>query len=962
MENYTKLQSKYIEEIQSNVTIYSHNKTKARVCIMENDDTNKVFSIAFRTPAINDAGLTHILEHSVLCGSKKYPVKDPFVELLKSSLNTFLNAMTFPDKTMYPCASVNDKDFKNLMSVYMDAVFYPEIYNHEEIFMQEGWHYHILDKNDPITYNGVVYNEMKGAFSDPQQVLFRNILHSVFPNNCYQYESGGYPKYIPTLSYEEFKNFHSKFYHPSNSYIMIYGNCDMAERMEWLDKEYLSKFDRIDFDTTIKYQRPFDAPVYVTDYYPIGKEEPKENKTFLSYNVVLPTTLDTKLTLAMDILVQALLDVPGAPLKEALIKANLGSDVDYSFDDGLIQPMLTIAVSGSNPDKESDFIRVINKTLAKMVNNGLDKSIFESIINFSEFKAREKAFSSRSPKGLDIEMVCLSSWLYSDEQPFSKLEILKYFKELREDLKGNYFEKLIETYILANNHKSYVRLEPSYDCLDKDLEEDRVKLLEYKNSLSDSELEALINRNKELIKYQSEPSTKEALDTLPKLELKDIDLEPEEYKLEVIDDEYKLLYSDYYINDITYFRYYFDISHMKNADLLYLELYMHLLVDMSTKNHSYSELGQIIKNNTGGLNGTILPFTDLKGECKLYAAFSFSALASKAKLSNDLCYEIMTATDFSDTVRLREKLVEIKSMLDMSVVQRGHVAALNRALSHVNELNNKKECLLGIDYIDFISDLVKSYDSKKDEIVARLSMIRSEVFAKDNLIVGFTGSRDELNSLKPLMDEFYNKLPNKAIVNKEEFKPSMANEALTSQFNVNFVARGFNMDRDFNGAMSVLSNALSMDYLWQRVRVHGGAYGCMINMAPSGVVGLTSYRDPHIKSTLEAYDGISEFIDSLVITDEDLLKYKIGAFGASQSVMHDKDKADAARMIYLRGDTHEHRKQIREEIVKATKEDLKNISSMFKDGLRNSPVCVIGNEAKINSEKELFDTIRPLTK
>ena len=363
MKNYTKVTSKFIDEIQSNVTIYRHNKTNARICTIENDDNNKVFSIAFRTPPINDGGLTHILEHSVLCGSKKYPVKDPFVELLKSSLNTFLNAFTFPDKTMYPCASQNEKDFKNLMSVYMDAVFYPQIYTHEEIFMQEGWHYHILDEKDPLVYNGVVYNEMKGAFSDPQQILFRNLLHSLYPDTAYGFESGGDPEFIPDLTYEEFKNFHSKFYHPSNSYIFLYGNCDMEERMNWLDEAYLSDFDAIDFDTTIELQKPFLAPVSQTGYYPIAKEMPLENKTFLSYNVAFPSTLDAKLMIATSILVDVLLNVPGAPLKQALIDAQLGADVMAEFDDGLLQPLLGIIVVNSDENKEQKFIDLVDSTL-----------------------------------------------------------------------------------------------------------------------------------------------------------------------------------------------------------------------------------------------------------------------------------------------------------------------------------------------------------------------------------------------------------------------------------------------------------------------------------------------------------------------------------------------------------------------------------------------------------------------
>ena len=424
MKNYTKLQTKFIEDIQSNVTIYKHNKTNARICTIENDDNNKVFSIAFRTPPINNGGLTHILEHSVLCGSKNYPVKDPFVELIKGSLNTFLNAFTFPDKTMYPCASKNLKNFKNLMSVYMDAVFYPQIYKYEEIFMQEGWHYHILNEEDPITYNGVVYNEMKGAFSDPQQVLMRNIMHSLFPETPYGLESGGDPKYIPDLDYNEFLNFHKKFYHPTNSYIFLYGDCDMEERLNWLDEAYLKDFDAIDFNTEVPYQKPFDKPQYIKEYYPIPKEQSLENKTYLSYNVALPTTLDTKKMIATSILVDTLLNNPGAPLKQNLIDAKLGADVYAYFDDGLLQPILSVMIMNSNEDNEEKFINLLNEKLNSYLQNGLDHEALLSLIQYAEFKVREGKFSYM-PKGLEIEMTALSSWLYDENQPFHKLENLK---------------------------------------------------------------------------------------------------------------------------------------------------------------------------------------------------------------------------------------------------------------------------------------------------------------------------------------------------------------------------------------------------------------------------------------------------------------------------------------------------------------------------------------------------------
>lgn len=962
MKNYTKLSSKYIEEIQSNVTVYQHDKTNARICTIENNDSNKVFSIAFRTPPINSTGLTHILEHSVLCGSKNYPVKDPFVELLKSSLNTFLNAFTFPDKTMYPCASKNDNDFKNLMSVYMDAVFYPRIYEYEEIFMQEGWHYHIENESDPITYNGVVYNEMKGAFSDPQQVLFRTLMHSLYPDTPYGFESGGDPKYIPDLSYEQFKDFHSKFYHPTNSYIFVYGDCDMEERLNWLDEAYLSKFDKIEFNTEIPYQKPFDRPKYVTEYYPIAKEDSKENKTFLSYNVAFPTTLDTKLMLATALLVSALFNTPGAPIKQALIDAKIGQDVDVMFDDGLLQPLLSIMVINSNPEKEEELINLVNNEIKKTIENGINKDLLKSLLNFAEFKARERAFSPYMPQGLEVEMTCLNSWLYSEDQPYNKLEVLNYYKELKELLETDYYESILEKYILNNNHKSFVKLVPDDTILEKNQIELAKKLEDYKNSLSEDELKALITKNVELKKYQSEVSTPEELQTLPKLKLEDINENPEEYQLEVLKGDYDTLLSDYPTNDIAYVKYYFDISHISKEELLSINLFTELFTHLSTDKNTYQEINQFIQNNTGGMGCRVQSLKTIDKEAKLYLVFDFSALTENVKASNNLLVEIISATNFKDEKRLYERLCELKATLEMSVVNRGHQVALTRALSYIDESNMNKDAILGISFIDFISKITNNFDSVKADLISKLEAIKDKYISKENLVLGFTGSREQLTSLKPVFDDLYNSLNDHKKFENTKFEKNILNEGIKGQFDVNFVARVGETNCKYHGGLMALQNALSMDYLWMQVRVHGGAYGCMMFIDPSGLVGFTSYRDPNIERTNEVYEGVVDFISNMNPSDEDLLKFKIGAIGSSDAVMHIKDKAESARSCYLRGLSYDARKKNRKDLLSVTQEELRSFAGMFKDALEQNVICVIGNEDKVLNAKDLFKNIRNITK
>lgn len=961
MKNYTKLQTKFIEDIKSNVTVYEHNKTGARVCTIENDDNNKVFSIAFRTPPINNGGLTHILEHSVLCGSKNYPVKDPFVELIKGSLNTFLNAFTFPDKTMYPCASKNDKDFKNLMSVYMDAVFYPQIYAHEEIFMQEGWHYHILDENDAITYNGVVYNEMKGAFSDPQQVLIRNIMHSLFPDTPYGLESGGDPKYIPDLNYEEFKEFHSKFYHPTNSYIFLYGDCDMEERMNWLHEAYLKDFDKIDFNTEIPYQEPFKEACHTTEYYPIPEGTPKDGKTFLSYNVAFPSTLDTKKMIATNILVNVLLNNPGAPLKQTLIDANLGADVAAMFDDGLLQPILAIIVMNSNEEKEEEFINLVNKSFEDILNIGLDHEALLSLIKYAEFKVREGKFSYM-PKGLEIEMTALSSWLYDEAQPFNKLENLKYYEELKQDVYNGYFEDIIKECIINNTHKSYAKLVPSYTCAEEKEQALTDKLAKYKESLSKEELASLIEKNKALQVYQSTPSTPEEIATLPKLGLEDLNPNPEIFNLEVIDGDYTSLVSDYFTNDISYVTYSFDISKMSLSDLPYVKLLTDLCCHLNTSTKSFQEINQLIQKNTGGVAATTSVITTVDNECKTYLDFKFSATKELTGFASELVLDLIKNTDYHNEKRFFERLSEIKTEQEMGIANRGHVVGLVRSASYFDETMAVRDTLDGLGYADFIMDLFNNWNDNKETIMNKLDTIISEVTAKGNFLVKFTGTKNQFIEIKNVFDDFYSNLNDECKKYSSEFKPVVLNEGIKTQYDVNYVARSGKYSLPFDGGLNVLSNALSLDYLWMQVRVHGGAYGCMLQIQPNGIIGFTSYRDPNLERTNKVYEDVVEYISNMNPSEDDLLKYKIGAIGSMDPVLHVSDKGAKAQRDYLAGLTYDIRKKRRLETLSTTVSDLRGFAKYFEEALSVKHICVVGNANKVEEAKELFDATRNLIK
>ena len=959
MKNYKQIEEKFIDEINSNVIVYEHIKTKARIVTMKNDDPNKVFLIGFRTPPIDSTGLTHILEHSVLCGSKKYPIKDPFSELIKSSLNTFINAFTFPDKTCYPFASVNEKDFKNLMDVYLDAVFYPRIYTNKEIFMQEGWHYELNNVDDPIVYNGVVFNEMKGAFSDPEQVLYRNIMHSLYPDTPYGLESGGDPRFIPDLTYEKFLDFHSKFYHPSNSYIYIYGDIDMEERLDYLDKEYLSKFDHIDFDTKVPYQKDFIKPRYEKYNY---QAEQLDNRTFLSYNVSFPSTLDVKLILATKILLNNILLTPGARLKQVLIDANIAEDVDAIFDDSLLMPMLSIVASNSNSDLEEKFIKIIDDELKKILSEGLDKEALLANIKYFEFKAREDLFSARMPKGLNIILRSLDSYLYDDNAVYSKLIELKYYDELKEDLKTNYFENIIEKYILNNNHKAYVKLMPDLKYSEAEANRVAKKLDEYKKSLTKEEIEDLVKMNINLHQYQDKPSTKEELDTLPKLSLEDIKMEPEKYNLDVIDKKYKLLFSNYHTNDILYVKYYFDISNMNYDDLRYVGLYTDLLINLSTDKYNYYEINQMIQGLSGGMSAfvnVINNYVDNKLITNL--TFSYSALTENVDKVQELLENVIYKTNFNDFKRLKERLLELKNSLSMGISNNGHRFAARRALSYISEEEYINEKLGGIDYLDFLTDICNNFDNIKNDLANRLNNV-SKLLSKDNLTVGVTGNEKMLDKTINVFDNFYNNLNDKVNYNKESFKPEIKNEAFKAPFDVLFNARVGKYSQPYNSGVQVLLNSISNDYLWIEVRVKGGAYGVMPQIRKDGYLVFVSYRDPNIKSTFDAYLNTPSFIDKFNPDDEGLLQYKIGTLGNYILVLHNKDKADFARICYFKNISYEMRQKDINDIINVKVEDFKKFKEIFIEAMKEKAIVTIGNKDKIEANKDLYNNIRNLNK
>lgn len=964
-KNYEIIKEQELKDINSFGTLLKHKKSGARIFLIKNDDENKSFCIGFRTPPYDDTGLPHILEHSVLCGSRKFPVKEPFVELMKSSLNTFLNAMTFPDKTIYPVASCNDKDFRNLIDVYMDAVLYPNIHSKEEIFKQEGWHYELESKDDEIIYNGVVYNEMKGAFSSPDAILERESNHSLFPDTAYGVESGGDPEFIPTLSYENFKEFHKKYYHPSNSYITIYGNCDMDDLLKWLDEEYLSNFDKIDIDSSITIQKPFVNMKEKKVLYPVTEEQGVENKALLSYNVALPANINNEELMAFDILAQVLLLSAGAPLKKALLNNNIGDVITGSFDNSILQPVFSIIAKNANEEDKDRFVCQIEKCLQEFVNKGIDKNILEAAINNYEFKIREADFGGAS-KGIVYTINCLNTWLYDDNNPFTSFDFSKAFNILKGNINNNYFENLIKKYLLNNNHKTVIICAPSIEF--QTLKENKIKeeLLKFKQSLSDKEIEQIIESTKALKNYQASLDTKKNLDTIPSLKKEDIpvDVAPISNELQIIENV-KVLWHNFPTNKIAYMRLLFNIKNISSELVPYLGFFTKLFATLDTDKHSYETLEQEILSNTGGISGGIIsPVSNV--ECKSYFLVTASCLYNKIEYVLDLIKEICLSTNYDMKSRIKEILDMSLNSMQQSFVNNGHVKSLVRSLSYTEENQYYTDIVNGVSYYELLSEILKDYDSKYDELVLILKQLSKQILNKENLILSFTGTADGYEEFVKYASTFINYLPNKHERKIGfKFKEDKKNEAFKAPIDVQFVALTGNYKKaglPYTGALKVFENIISTDYLWQNVRVLGGAYGCMCEFSDNGSSYFVSYRDPNLEKTYDVYKGVVKYLKRFKATEEEMLKFIIGAVGNYDFPKSPSNKGFRSLVAFLTNKTIDDFKFEKYQIINTKVNDIKNIAAYVEAIILQNNICVIGNENKINEASNLFKVCKPLFK
>jgi Zn-dependent M16 (insulinase) family peptidase len=960
---YELLGQEELTDIHSNGYLLRHKKSGAHIALVENDDENKVFYIGFRTPVNDSTGVPHIIEHTVLCGSDKYPLKDPFVELVKGSLNTFLNAMTYPDKTVFPVASTNDKDFENLMDVYMDAVFHPNIYKHEEIFKQEGWHYEMESEDSDLTLNGVVYNEMKGAFSSPDDVLQREIFNSLFPDTTYHYESGGDPKVIPTLTYEAFLDFHKRYYHPCNSYIYLYGDMDMEERLEYLDQEYLSKYDYFELDSEIQVQKAFEKPLEITKEYSISSGEDTNGQTYLSMNFVVGSVLDQKLYQAFDALDYALINSPGAPVRQALLDAGIGKDITGGYDSGTLQPIFSIVAKGAEESQKDDFIRIIMETLKKM-REGLNHDALRAAINSSEFRYREADFGSY-PKGLIYGLNMLDSWLYDRQQPFMHMHAIEVLSELMKQVDSGYFEELVQKYFLENQHVSILVVKPQPGLTSKEDEALKKRLEEYKQTLSEAEIQKIVADTKALREYQQKPETQEDLEKIPLL--KRSDLRKEVRSLHIHEEkagDIKVLHHAIETNGIHYLDLVFKISNVTREDIPRLGFLSDIIGLIDTENYGYHDFANEVNIHTGGMNAQLKIYPQRDGDITLTWEARTKFIFENLEKATGLLEEMLFRSDFSDKKRIHDLLKQNISRLELKFQTAGHTAAALRAASYYSPAAALADESSGIAYYQYLKDFENDFDHKVEVFTNRIQVLLKSILRKENLMVDVTGNATALKQVQNYVPSFLGNLyetpvePCDLVVNCTK-----KNEGFQNAAQIQYVARSGDFKKvgyEYSGVMKVLKVILGYDYFWQKVRVEGGAYGCMSNFVREGRISFVSYRDPNLENTYEVFEKTPEYLRDFHVDERTMTKYIIGTISNMDTPLTPYQKGVRGLTAYMTDISMDMLQKERDQVINVTAEDIRALADVVADTMAQGYLCVIGNEDKIQEQKEMFQEVKPL--
>jgi len=956
-KKFTLLQEQTIPELDATVHYYVHKRTGARLLSVINDDENKVFSINFRTPPKDSTGVAHILEHSVLNGSEKYPVKDPFVQLRKGSLATFVNAFTYPDKTCYPVASQNIQDFYNLIAVYMDAVFHPLL--SEQTLMQEGWHFELNDPSEPLTYKGVVFNEMKGAYSSPDGVLGTQVRNSIFPKHVYGVVSGGDPRHIPDLTYEAFKSFHETYYHPSNSFIFFYGNDDPENRLELIEK-YLKPYKKLRVKSKIPLKKPFKRAKKVQDAYDAGQDADIRKKHYLTVNWALPDTSDPVMNFSLRILGHILIGTPASPLKKALLDSGLGEDLaGIGLESSLRQIIFSVGLKGTRTRDAKKIERLILNTLENLVREGIDPDMIAAAINTIEFRLRENN-TGGFPRGIALMLRSLTTWLHDDD-PIKLLAFEASLSDIRARLAndGRYFEKLIQAHLLDNTHRTTLRFKPDPELGRRFDEDEKARLGKIREALTEQQLDEIAEKTRQLKEHQETPDSEEALATIPVLRLEDLEKQGKTVPIEVTEtQEAKVLYHDLFTNGIVYLDLGFDLHALPRELLSLTEIFARALLEMGTETEDYVKLSQRIGKSTGGISGTAVAATVIGSRESLAKLFlrGKATVQQSAKLLNIL-QDILLTAKFDNRERLKQIVLEEKAGLESSLVPQGHIYVNQRLRAQFIESGWVKEQMSGISYLFALRDLEKAIDKKWSSVLENLEAMREALINRKALLCNVTVDSANWDTFKPQLDAFLPALPSRDTkLSAFNIQPVQTKEGLTIPAQVNYVGKGANLydlGYEYDGSAEVIVSYLRTAYLHEKIRVQGGAYGAFSVLDDaSGMFTYLSYRDPNVAATLENFDKAPAFLkglDSSRLSDNELTKAIIGAIGDIDAYQLPDAKGYTSMLRYLTHRTDALRQKTRDEVLSTNGADFIAFGEVLEKAARSEAIAVLGSQNALES-------------
>ncbi|MBM6613780.1 insulinase family protein [Desemzia sp. RIT804] len=961
---FKQVETQELPDIQSVGTLYEHVETGARVLYLANDDSNKAFTIGFKTPPYNDNGIAHIIEHSVLNGSKKYPSKEPFVELIKGSLNTFVNAMTFSDKTIYPVASTNQKDFMHLMSVYLDAVFKPHFYDNAQILAQEGWHYHLESAEDELIYKGVVYNEMKGATASPERQVQQHLTRQLYPNSIYRHESGGDPKAIPSLTQVEFTAFHQQYYHPSNSLTVLYGDLDETEVFAALE-EYFSSIEKQTETVDLSFEAVIPAEGVFEDTYSITAGDDPEGKDYLALGWHVAEPKDVLDLYGLEVMEEILLGNNQAPLKRALLDADIGGDIVGGVADFGYPTAFMITAKYSDASKMDRFKQIVQETLESLAAEGIDSELIDAALNKITFRTKEAAISEDNPRGVIYAINAYRSWLYG-KSPYVNLQFSDYLKKLGELAGKGYFEQLIKEKLLNNSLQTAVILKAEPGKNDQLEAETHKRLQAYKASLSKEEVAEVVRQTQSLIERQETPDKPEELAKIPTLTKEDLSTHVEEYPLTetTFNKETIFYHAEQFTSGIDYISLYVDLKDATAEEYLWLSFLSRLVGKLATKKYDVATLQRQMDLYTGGIYGNIAIYEDQSGNLSPYFVLRGKALDSSLEELVLLMQEIMCHTQYEDDSEILKITQQLISQFERRINSGSHVLAANRALSQMKASAKLNEMVSGMDQFQFLKDIRTDLQSDQaGSVKHHITRILKRLLNKNRLNILYVGEQERGELVKEKLQTAFSDLSSAELSETAVITPgTKQNEAFIAAQDVNYVATASNASDkfDYNGASKVLATTIRYSYLWNEIRVKGGAYGSLYNHQRNGQFALSSYRDPNIRKTLDAYKGLPDYVSQMELSESELLKYIIGTISPMEQPKSAFSKGLAAFNRLKTGVTREELIHLKEEILTVDSKTLSRLYKSLERVLEESTVVVIGNKAQIESEHDLFDKVYEL--